>query len=203
MRRFLAASLMFVLVPALASGMATGIPDPDQCTVPTVVFDPDGTVPYVVQVRDTDGDPIAGASVEISVPAAVDAMICWCSGQVHPVISATTDANGVATFTIIAGGCIDPDSLGGPAIEVYASGVKLAEVGAVSPDAVDAFGLFPWQGWNPGGVCATGLSDAVLHNASIKIRKYSYCTDLDSDGRITLIDAVLVTKPIRLSYTCP
>jgi hypothetical protein len=158
----------------------------------------------VITVRDGVGNPISGALVEIKFSASVDAMVCWCPGQVHPIITGVTDVDGQATFYIFAGGCIDPDSVATPAIEIIADAVKLAEVGAVSVDAVDAVGLFPWQGWAPaGGSCSIGLADAVQHVPALSLRRYSFCSDFDADGRSTLVDAVLATVPIRASYVCP
>jgi hypothetical protein len=199
-----------LLLPALAallgclwwSSSFAGSPDPGMSTVPNVRYDPGGLYTYVVTVRDVLGAPVSGAAVSIVFSAAADAAVCWCSTQAHPIINAVADTDGRATFEIHAGGCVDPAHFPVPAIEVFANAVKLAEVGGVSSDAVDAAGLFPWQGWNNGGTCVCGLADAVDHNAFIRFRDYSFCTDIDSDGKVGLLDAVFLTAPIKSSAIC-
>jgi hypothetical protein len=195
----------FFLLLALSCLTAVGfanVPDAGMSVVPNVVYDPDGLLSYTVRVRDALGDPVVGALVEIVFSTGADAMVCWCPGQAHPVISTTTNSSGDASVNIFAGGCIDPDSVSAP-VEVLANSVSLAVVGAVSTDVWDNNGVYPWQGWTPGGYCTCGLSDAVAHNNPIKYRAYTYCTDLDSDGRVSLVDAVLVTHSITTGAVCP
>jgi hypothetical protein len=177
-----------------------GPPNASYSTVPRVVYDPGGNLTYVVTVRDAAGTPVAASPVAITFSPAADAMLCWCPTQAHPVIAGMTDADGKATFNIRAGGCLDPMFVPMPAIEVSAGGIKLAQVAGVSSDAVDLNGRLPWQGWSGG--CQVTLADAVYHAGAIKLRSYRFCSDLDGDGRITLIDAVLITKPIKVGSNC-
>lgn len=196
-------SLVVGITPLVfVSMVAAATPDPAHCTVPNVLYDPFGAFTYVVTVRDASDNPLAGVTVELDFSTAADTIVCWCPGQVHPIISAVTDSQGQASFNIHAGGCIDPAYVGPPTIDVYADTTLLADVGAVSPDAVDVAGLFPWEGWSTGGECYVGLSDAVQHAGPISIRSYSFCTDLDSDGRVSLLEAVYVTAPIQRGDYC-
>jgi hypothetical protein len=192
----------FLVGTLVAASAFAGIPaDPSLSTVPNVLYNPNGGIPYTVTVMSNAG-PIEGSLVRIIFSDEVDQQVCWCPGQTHPVIEGTTDANGEVTFFIAAGGCLDPADYATPPVQVFADGVLLAEVGAVSPDAVDDAALLPFQGWNPGGFCNVSLTDAVFHTPPIKLGAYSFCTDFDSDGAVTLDDAVLVTAPIKRSDSC-
>lgn len=199
-KRVLAAAL---ITGAFFAGSASaGIPDGALSDVPNVAMSPGGTIEYVVTVNGSQG-PVADSVVEIVFSAEADALICWCAGQAHPSITATTDAAGQARFFIAAGGCIDPALVATPpAVTVYASGIKLKEVGAVSPDAVDGSGLLPTQGWNPGLSCSVDLSDATFHSTPIKSGVYAYCSDMNSDLAVDLSDAVILSAGIKAGLSC-
>jgi hypothetical protein len=185
-----------------AGTAAAGIPDPGLSVVPNVVMSPTGDLEYVVTVNSSQG-PLADSIVQIVFSSEVDAIVCWCAGQAHPVVTATTDAAGQARFFIGAGGCIDPGLVATPpAVSVYADGIKLREVGAVGPDAVDNAGLLPAQGWNPGTTCEVGLSDAALHSPPVKSGAYSFCSDMNSDLQVDLSDAVVLSAAIKGGATC-
>lgn len=198
----------WLLASALTVGLLTasvalaGIPDPALSDVPNVYYSPGGAGEYIVTVNSSEG-PVDGATVQLVFSASADALVCWCVGQTHPIIETTTAANGEASFFIGAGGCLDPAELAMlPAVEVFADGIKLAEVGAVSPDATDGAGDFPWEGWNPGGSCETGISDGVNHTAPIASGSYEFCSDVDSDGQVALSDAVTLTVDISTGSAC-
>jgi hypothetical protein len=199
MRRFIPLLLVSLLIPALAGA---NVPDPALSTVPNVIMTPQGTIPYVVNVVGSQG-PVDAALVEVVFTAAADPLICWCPGQVHPTITALTDPAGDAVFVIEGGLCMDPSRLGGTAVEVFANGIKLAEVGSVSPDAVDAAGLLSTGGGVIGPPCSVGLSDATFHTPSISSGLYEFCTDINSDLLVDLTDAVILTPPISGGDTCP
>jgi hypothetical protein len=186
----------------LSSSVLAVVPDPGLCIVPNVVVNPGGNLDYVVTVRDAFNAPCAFIMVELFFSPTADFLLCWCVGQDHPVIRQVTDAAGRATFRIAAGGCLDPSALG-PQVNVVAAGTFLASVGVVSPDAVDNAGLLPWQGWNPGAKCAVGLSDAAFHSAPLAVGRFTFCTDMNSDGVCNLGDAVILTGPIRRGDNCP
>jgi len=87
-------------------------------------------------------------------------------------------------------------------VEVFANGFKIAEVGVVSPDAVDDSGTLPTSGWNPAGTCHVVLADAVAHTGPIVTAVYSFCTDMNSDGLVNVADAVIVTPSIIGAPSC-
>ena len=195
------------LLAACAAGvLVTGngwaaAPDPALSTVPNVVYDPGAHNAYRVTVMSVDG-PVPGAVVRLHFTSEAAPLAGWCSGQVHPDIDATTDASGVATFNIGAGGCLDPAALTNPPVQVFANGVLLREVGVVSVDAVDDTGNLPTQGWNPSPNVRVGVGDAVFHTGPLKTGAYSFCTDFNSDGTCNLTDAVILTPAAKVGWTC-
>ena len=186
----------------LAGAVHAGIPDPALSDIDNVIASPGGSLAYSVTILGSDG-PVEDAIVRLVFSAEVQPLVCWCSGQVQPEISATTNASGVATFHVAAGGCFDPAQFNDPPVQVFANGILMDEVGMVSPDAVDSGGLFPWQPWNLGATCGAGLPDAVAHTGPIKSGAYSFCTDLNSDGAVGILDAVMVTPSIKAGAFCP
>jgi hypothetical protein len=200
--RLLIAGLVVALGAATAGAAGAAIPDPANSTVPNVVYNPSGGKEYKVIVRDGSNMPLSGALVRIIFSEEADTLVCWCAGQTHPSIDATTDVNGEASFFISAGGCLDPGQFAVPPVTVYAAGVLLAEVGGVAADAVDGGGLLPHMGWNPGGSCETSLPDAVHHTPPIQLGLYSFCSDFNSDGAVNLEDAVFITDPISEGHFC-
>ena len=191
-----------VALGLVAAGALANIPDPQLSDVPNVIATPGGSMAYTVTVVGSQG-PVDTALVEIVFSPAADALVCWCSGQAHPVISAVSNAAGEATFFIEAGGCVDPARLGSTVAEVYANGILLNSVGLTSPDAVDGTGNLPTDGgYATGGVCTVGLSDATFHTGPISSGTYEFCSDMDSDLGVALADAVLLTTPISSGETC-
>lgn len=188
-----------VIVHRGGPGLVAGQPHAGNSTVPNILYEPGGLLTYQVLVRDEASNPVSGAQVEIVTPPAISTILCACTFS-NPLID-VTDVNGVASFQIQAGGCIDPDSVGAY-FEVHADNSFLASVGGVSPDAVDDSGRLPWQGWSP-TLCQTGIADAIFHYNSISIRSFSFCTDLDSDGRISMLDAILMTDSVQIGTNCP
>lgn len=187
---------------AVAGAAFAGTPDPALSTVPNVVVSPGGVMSYVVTVVSAQG-PVDGALVQLSFSTEAAGLVCWCQGQTQPLIEATSDASGLATFNISAGGCIDPSLVSSPpAVTVYANGFVLKEVGVVSVDAVDGSGLLPTDGWAPGGICTAGLTDATFHTPAIANGFYSFCTDINSDGACNLDDAVAITPGLSAGWTC-
>jgi len=186
-----------------AAGLAwAGLPDASLSTVPNVLVSPDGTLEYMVTVVGESG-PLDTALVQISFSTEAAGLVCWCTGQTKPLIEARTNASGQASFFIAGGGCLNPDSVASPpAVEVYANGILLKEVGVVSPDAVDSDGFLPTQGWNTGMLCTAGLSDAARHTSPISSGQYDFCTDMDSDLDCDLEDAVAITPVLATGAAC-
>jgi len=188
-------------------GTAWGaVPDPENSIIPNVVFVPGGTMEYVVHIESTTG-PIDSALVQLIFasgvePDASSKIICWCSGQSQPLVEATTNASGDASFFIAAGGCVDPDSVSVPPVEVVVNGFSLGFVGCVSPDAVDNDNVYPWNNWVTNGTCAAGTSDAIHHTVPFSLGTFEFCSDIDSSGDIGLADAQLSTAALGLGYSC-
>lgn len=177
---------------ALPATSRAGVPDPALSTVPNVIAVPGGSLNYSVTIVGTSG-PIDSANVTLVYSTAADTVLCWCTGQTHPSITATTNASGIATFNIKAGGCANPAVLpGGIAVEVFVNSVKLKEVGQVSPDIVNTR-VAP---------CTVSLSDAVQFTFPLATATYGYCFDLNSDLAVGLTDAVIATPAFANALTC-
>jgi len=190
-----------VALAPLAAG-AAGIPDPNLSQVPNVVVAPDGSLQYRVVLYSSQG-ALDSALVQLVFSSETEALLCWCSGQVHPVVSSISNILGQAEFYIAAGGCVDSGLVASPpAVQVYANGYPVGEVGVVSPDVVDDTGTRPQSGWNPGGQCHVTLSDAVYHSGPIQTFVYDFCSDLNSDGVVNISDAVTLTAPIVNASDC-
>mgnify|MGYP003572957441 CR=1 FL=1 len=197
--------LAVVVASFLTAGVAqAGIPDPALSDVPNVLVVPGGALEYIVTVNGSEG-PIDTALVELVFSTEVNGILAWCVGQTTGTISALTDANGEASFFIAAGGCVDAALVSSPpAVRVFAKGIELAQVGVVSPDAVDGDGVPPTGGWNitTGSLAEVGLSDASVHTPPVKDGTYSYCTDFNSDGAVDLSDASIMTPSIKDGSNC-
>ena len=199
-RLLLAAAVMGVLA---ASVSFAGLPDPALSSAGNVILSPSGGIPYTVEVVGTEG-PIDTALVQIVFSTETDGLVCWCVGQVHPTIEAYTNALGQATFNISGGGCVDSSLVSSPpAVEIFANGIKLAEVGVVSSDGVDDNGFVATDpSYNPNGTCVVGVGDATFHTSPIIASTYAFCTDINSDGAVSLADAVLITDDIVAASSC-
>jgi hypothetical protein len=200
----------------LTAGTALAQPPcPELSVVPRVIpLTADGSLEYVVGPM-WKPDPLncqvqhlaVGATIEIRFPAMADDAICWCDPDPGPtphVITGVTDGQGKATFRIRAGGCI-PIAPGVPAFaaEVFMDGVKMQECGTVSPDLVDSEGRRTTEGWDPGGTCGIGLSDAVELTGPFSTSTYDWCADVNGDNAVGLSDAVLASPALANAITCP
>ena len=193
MTKRLAGSIAAVCLLLASTTALAGIPDPTLSTIPNVIASPNGTVPYRVTIVG-QGGPVTDATVQLRYRAAAEGSGCWCASQGHPVISALTNASGVATFNVAGGLCLNPAVVaGGVVVEVFVNDIPLKEVGQVSPDVVAA----------PAGNCEVGLSDAVEFTSPLATNAYGYCYDLNSDGAVGLTDAVIFTSPAATAQTCP
>ncbi len=166
---------------------------------------------YSVTIVGTGG-PINAASVEIRMITVGDTLVCWCSpivGARPRVFQQNTNVSGVATFTILGGGCIQYGLVAIPgtldyAGEIFADGVRMQEFGTVSADVTDSGGKRATDSprWNPAGLCAAGLSDAVEHTAPIGTDVYDFCTDFNCNLDEDFIDAAIVTNFMSTAYQC-
>ncbi|NNF07260.1 MAG: hypothetical protein HKN21_10915, partial [Candidatus Eisenbacteria bacterium] len=163
-----------------------------------ITLTPDASFSVSITVNGTTG-PVSGALVELRIRAAADPLICWESGQGHPSITGITNGSGVATFNIGGGGCVDPQRFGQAAVDVFADGVKLAEVGVNSPDVVNSMGELPTaQNYVQDPLCIVGLADAVFHTDGIVAGNFEYCSNFTApfDDAVSLGDAIILTSYI-------
>lgn len=185
---------LMILAMGLLVGTAAlaGVPDPVLSTIPNVVGVPGGGLTYAVTIVGSSG-PIDSANVTLLWRTAGDTAVCWCPTQVHPSVTSTTNASGVATFNLKFGGCLNPATIpGGVAIEVFVNSIKLKEVGQVSPDYVST----------KTPPCAVALADAVAFTGPLATATYSFCFDLNSDLSVGLTDATIVTPWIANAANC-
>ena len=142
-----------------------------------------------------------------------DTLICWCSPRPTPrppSFFSNTNASGIATFNIAAGGCIESGLAAIPgsndiAGEIFADAVKMREFGTVSPDAVDSAGRLTTSTpslWDPAGNCSVGLADAVQHTTPLATAVYEWCTDINCDHSCGVADAVILTPFLAGAATC-
>ncbi len=215
---FLRTGFLTVLILGMTGGSASFAGDCtftlDWSNVPNCLgISPDGGLSYTVTIVCSNG-PVAAAAVDLRFTIVGDTLVCWCASTPGPrprVFSRSTNVNGVASFNIAAGGCIQYNlaAIPGPlkfAAEVFADGVKLQECGTVSPDAVDASGRLPTGTqslWDPAGVCAVGLADAVKHTTPLATSTYNWCSDLNCDLAVGLSDATILTPFLAGSASCP
>jgi hypothetical protein len=169
--------------------------DAAMSTLPNVRVVPSGGLIYQVTIRDAIGAVCPFVAVDLFWPPAAVAVTCVCPGSPIPLVGAVTNAVGVATFYIAAGGCINP-ATAGTGVDILVGGVFLATVGQVSPDFVDAAGA-------PTPNCVVGLADAVSFTGPISTGTYPFCTDLNSDLATSLTDAVLLTPFVMIAGICP
>jgi hypothetical protein len=197
---------------------AANVCTPQLSTVPDcVAVSPTGALAYTVTIICTAG-PLNAARVEIRFNVPGDTLLCWCDSTPDPggppfthSFFANTNPQGVATFNIRGGGCIQRGLAAIPgsndyAGEIFVDNVKFAEFGTVSPDVVDAAGRLATSTpalWDPAGTCATGLGDGVQHTTPLATALYEWCTDINCDDVVGVADAVLLTPFLAGAASCP
>ena len=218
MDRFLRRVLALAVVGVAAASLAyANVPDPTLSTVPRCLgISPSGALAYRVTIVGSGG-PINASRVEIRFNIPGDTLVCWCTVTPDPggvpnthSFFQNTNASGVATFNIRAGGCIQYGLAAIPgasdiAGEIFADGIKMQEFGTVSPDAVDNSGRLPTNTaslWDPAGTCATGLADAVQHTTPLATAAYDWCTDINCDNACGVADAVILTPFLAGAASC-
>lgn len=212
-------AILFIAVSALMAATAfANVITPELCTVPDVVTlspgaryggNPIGG--YTVNVEGTIG-PVTGAIVEVEFSSDADALVAWCQGQTHPILTGSTDSNGDVSFEFFGGGCLDPDKASANTFSTYivqvrADDIVLGEPSVSSPDVVDANGYYATDSKYTlcdGGTTVVGLSDAVAHTRPIKLGLVDACSKFTPPftAAVNLDDAVFVTPYIKNSNFC-
>jgi hypothetical protein len=167
-----------------------GICDCSLSTVPNLIATPDGSITTVFLIISPSG-PLADAEVMVCYPPEAQGVICWCTASQLPPYVVRTDDQGRAFFNIRGGGCIDPLIMGGD-IDVFVNGILIRQIGQVSPDIVRTA---------PAG-CEVSLADAVNFTSDLASSQYNFCHDLNSDGIVSLADAVIFTGSASLAISC-
>jgi hypothetical protein len=169
---------------------AADLPDCALNTIPNIIATPNGTTPTTFVIYGVNG-PIEGVLVELRYETQADAQACWCSGQVHPIISGVTNVEGEVTFHVSGGGCLDT-TVHPNAIGVYLNNIPCKIIGQVSPDIISSTVL-----------CAVGLNDAVRFTFPLATASYEFCCDLNSDLQVGLTDGVILAASAGSAAPCP
>lgn len=185
MKRFMLV-LAVMLIPAAA---LANIPSPENSTTPGCIrICPESDICQEIEVRDQNDNIMPNTAVRMIFSATCESMICWCQGQDHPVIELFTDANGMVTFCVDAGGCCvdgypapcDNDAAGANTVVIE------ADPAAVTLNSYDSVGSpdnysIPDVGdpWGKGD-CAVTLEDFVRFT-SIFLTDCA-CADLHTDN---------------------
>lgn len=218
LRSVMALTVCGVLAAVVASA---NVPVPSLSNVPRCLQLHPTAGPAAAQYKVTilgTGGPINGAAVQVRMITVGDTLVCWCNTPAGPrpyVFQQTTATGGspltagYAAFTILGGGCIQYGLAAIPggldyAGEVFADGIRMQEFGTVSSDAVDNTGKRATDSprWNPAGICAAGLADAVEHTNPLALAVYDYCTDFNCDNASGATDAVIVTPFLSGAASC-
>ena len=218
------------LLAICATGASANIPSPTLSSVPdAIVLSPGARFAanpiggFTVHVEGPLG-PVAGSFVEVEVSGDADVLVSWCkaphgggSGQVHPVLTGFTDANGNKTFEYFGGSCLDPGDFFGSTFiaQVRADGIVLDEPFINSPDAVNSQGKKATDTPPAGGakrcdlvaginIAQVSLSDAVFHTRPIKLGLREACTKFTPpfSGNVGVSDAVFLTPYIKNGTKC-
>ena len=228
MRKTLPFALVFALVPHVASPNVPIVNAPDAITLsPGTRFAANPIGGYTVHVEGSLG-PVDGAFVEVEFSPEAEALVAWCtapnggpSGQVHPILSGFTDANGNVTFEVFGGGCVSGQAFAGSSYiaQVRTDGVVAEEPYINSPDAVDSQGRLPTDGPPVGGQrrcdpdggdpgleseARVNLSDAVFHTGPIKRGLQAPCSKFTPpyNGNVGVSDAVFLTPYVKAGSLC-
>ena len=214
------APALFVLISGLLmewvpAKVLADVPDPGQTPFQAAItlspgprFAQNPIGGYTIHVEGPLG-PVEGAFVEVEISPEADALVAWCQGQVHPILSGFTDANGNVTFTYFGGGCVLPEDIPDAAYvaEVRFDGVAQAvHPYIVSPDVVNNLGQRAVQA---SGACennqsAVTLSDATNHTVPIKMSTRTRCSKFAPpyNGSVAVNDAVFLTPYIKVGRSC-
>jgi hypothetical protein len=226
MARFLRLGTLLAMVGVLAASSAlAGIVDPALSSVPNLVFCPTADVTYKVTAMSSLG-PVVGATIEVRVNTTANGAnpkICWCTvgGQATSggtkksttstvSFTSTTNGVGVAEFKIAAGGCVT-HLVGVRFVEVFGNSIKIGQVGAISPDAVDQTGKLPTDtGYAPNDgapipapACVVGLSDTSYLTPAFKGTVFNVCGDFAFPYAVVgLSDVTTFTPHIKGAHAC-
>lgn len=160
---------------------------------------PDGSLPYVVIVRDAFNNPMFNMSVtvDLTLGTGTGLDLCATSAAMQTLV---TGPDGRAVFFYAGGGCIDGTSGGGsPGVVTVAdgSGTVVGTVNLRVANSVDRY--------NGGfGTCEVGLTDAVFHTQAIATGAIAVCSDFTAPygDPVSLSDAVIIGAHVTAGTSC-
>jgi len=191
MKKVLSAAFALALCSTIAMA---DVPDPGQCSVtpsdalsgviccpnlPSALLESINTI----TVKNSSGNPINGASVVVILTASNPS----CPAA---VLTGTTNASGVVTITIAAGGCVD----GIPsACVIKANGAPIRNfANAKSPDYDGA-----------GGSGAVDISDLISFAAEFNGINVPGCHDYTNDNLTDISDLIPFGSAFSTAKHCP
>jgi|GEM_PF-2002779 len=186
---------------------------------------------YSVYIEtDQPGVPWGGVVVKLIFPPEACDLLVLCDFDFDDcphTFQDTTDAYGIARFTIRGGGCWGTGrvSKGGAGsqqpkgawenetlpesylVKILVNDQVVAFRGVRSYDAVDAVSKLPTQIWcespkNRKGTAKVELADALFFTPMYKLGTGNVFGDFDADGDTDLTDALMVTPSVKQGATC-
>jgi hypothetical protein len=167
------------------------------------VMTPSGSHDNEVRVSSQLG-PMSGVTVTLTIEAGVDTFVRWAAGQDHPVLTAMTDAGGVARFGIAGG--MPPMIF--EAVIVHADGHFLGQRPLVATDVVNDLGQTID---NPClvrcGELEVNALDLEFHARNLGSSDWR--SDFDGDGLVDVADTLFAASllgdlgtPVQQWFTC-
>jgi len=145
-------------ISLVSSAAVASIPNAENSDTPDCfAMCPASDICQTITVRDQNNNPMPNTEVRLEFSASCDAVICWCPGQDHPIVTGMTDGSGVVTFCVDAGGCCDDTPY---AVQV------VAEPGAVELKLYESIASPDNHSDTTGnGDCDVDLNDFVVFSA--------------------------------------
>lgn len=166
-------------VPTLLSrrGALPGCSAPDPRAPSALLLAPGGSpADTLVMLDECSHQPVADKTFRIEFSTALDQALTWDPLQVHPIVSATTNAQGQAVFPLRGGGC----SQAGTVAAIFDDNGIPTDVttwpGVKSPDL-------------DGDCVVRDLDVAAVVAAQ---GSANFCADLDGSGLVTAADVAIV-----------
>lgn len=190
MARIRASLAALLLLIAIASTVAAGVPSPVNSTTPNCIAAcPYGDMNTTIVVRDLANLPIAGSTVVIDFSSCSGAFLCqfppppYNQNLANRTVSKVTDATGTVTFPLHVGG-----TCGAGLVRIFADGVLLKQTALASPD----------QTGNGMVVCFAIDTDCTVFGG--KVGGSDPTADFDCDGDVDEDDQLTFTQ--HISHAC-
>jgi hypothetical protein len=203
------ATVLVALGLVAASAAMAGIPSPANCTFPAFIKVvgtnagvPDFRGTFTITVRDIGNFPVVGSVVTLDFVACTDMKLCNGAGVACPIVSATTDASGIATFTVVGGGLHTGGTVAGPGLGCVLMRADGYILGNATANVYDLNGATAGSGKN--GVLVTDMP-LFLNDWHGTGLPYLGRSDFNQDGAIAITDLpkwLQVWGPLGSSAGC-